>query len=778
MRQTASIEVLPVEDNPQNLERRRAELDLRESEERFRQLAENIQEVFWLTDLTAGRILYVSPAYETIWGRSCAELYASPQSWFEAIHPDDRGAVILAAAKQAQGVYDIEYRIIRPDGSVRWIRDRAFPVAGVAGNTDRVAGVARDVTDSKEAEKALTLFRSLVDHSSDTFEVIDPESGRFLDVNANGPAELGCTRAEYLALRVFDLDPGIDPSAWPKLVEQMRATGSVSGEGRHRRKDGTTFPIEFNAKLVRLDREYVVATVRNITARKLAEARVREQAEMLDHAYEAIIVRDIHTRRITYWNRGAERLYGWTAAEALNREITEVIFADPAAPDTTSGQLIRTGEMHGEFRPVTKDGRKLIVSGHLTLIRDSDGAPKSALVINIDITEQKSLEAQFLRSQRMESIGALAGGVAHDLNNILCPILMSVPLLRGELAPDLKNDVLSAIESAANRGTDMVRQVLTFARGAENKRVLVQLTHLIKEIVAIVRQTFPKSVNVAARYSEGVWPVEGDPTQFHQILLNLCVNARDAMPNGGNMTVAVENFTVDEQYAGMVPDAKPGPHVIIAVSDTGTGIPREIIDKIFDPFFTTKDPGKGTGLGLSTLIGIVRSHGGFVTVDSELGRGTTFRVFLPSTVSQATADPAAEPVSLPPGHGELILVVDDEEVISEVTRAMLEQYGYRALTAPDGTAALTVFVQHSKEIKAVLTDIDMPFMDGTALAHALRKMSPQTPVIAASGSQAESSREADLKELGVRTFLRKPYTTGKLLTVLRAVLDGETVEKV
>jgi PAS domain S-box-containing protein len=640
-------------------ERRRAAQYLRESEERFRQLAENINEVFWIKNVALDQVYYVSPAYEKIWGRPCEELYTFPLAWTEAMHAEDREEVMgTAATKMIEGTYDVEYRIVRPDGSIRWIRDRAFPVANPDGGIDRIVGVASDITGRKASEDAL----------------------------------------------------------------------------------------------------------------RESERRFREQARMLDHAHEAIIVRDIHTGRITYWNHGAERLYGWSAAEAEGQEIGELIFDEPSKPDIVSAGLLEHGEWHGEHNHVSKTGAPLIVSSNVTLVRDAQGMPKSALVIIIDITARKKLEEQFLRAQRMESIGTLASGVAHDLNNILAPILMSAPLLRNELPGDLRERIVGTIEASARRGADIVKQVLTFARGVEGERVLVQPVHLLNEMTKIVQETFPKNITIRPRYAEGAWAVEGDPTQLHQVLLNLCVNARDAMPGGGELAVTLENFTVDEQYAGMIPEAKPGRYVMIAVSDTGTGIPREILDKIFDPFFTTKEVGKGTGLGLSTVVGIVRSHGGFLTVESQPGRGTTFKIFLPASGGEETSVPEVGEKALPVGHGELVLVADDEECILRITETILVKNGYRVVSAIDGADALAIFAKRMGEIKVVLADVMMPVMDGVALSRVLRRMSPRTPVIACSG-QWEEARETKLKEAGVKMFLRKPYNMEKLLTALRQVLD-------
>jgi PAS domain S-box-containing protein len=752
---------------------------LRESEERFRLLAENIQEVFWITDPASSRMLYVSPAYERTWGRTRAELYASPDTWLDSIHPEDRQAVWRdVATGLTKGTYDVEYRIARPDGVVRWIRDRAFPVVQADGSVDRIVGVARDVTERKEAEDVLKeserRFREMLENVELIAMTLD-KAGRVTFCNDYMLKLTGWTREEVIGA---DWGGKFIPGS-PEITRLFHKTiesGAIPAHFQNpiQTRDGRLRDIVWNNTMLRDGAGKIVGTAsigEDVTERERAMARVREQAEMLDHAHEAIVVRDIHTRRITYWNLGAERLYGWTAEEAMGKDMGELIFAIPEAVDRVTRETIETGEWRGEHRQIAKDGRQLTVSSHVTLVRDADGTPKSALVINIDITSRKQLEEQLLRTQRLESIGTLASGVAHDLNNILSPIMMAAPMLREDLPGELKETLLGTIEASAHRGAEIVKQVLTFARGVRGERTLVQPAHLIDEMVKISAQTFPKSITVTSRHASGTWAVHGDATQLHQVLLNLCVNARDAMPNGGELVVSLENFTVDEQFAGMVAGSKAGPHVVIAVSDTGNGIPREILDKIFDPFFTTKEVGTGTGLGLSTVIGIVKSHEGFLTVESEPGRGTTFKVYLPASETQGAAGSAAENASMPMGHGELILVVDDEESIRKVTRTILEKHGYLVVTAADGTDALGIFAAQMQEIRVVLTDVMMPFMDGVALARVLHRMRPETPLIACSG-QCDEAREAKLREAGVRMFLRKPYTRGSLMAALRTVLGG------
>jgi CheY-like chemotaxis protein len=369
----------------------------------------------------------------------------------------------------------------------------------------------------------------------------------------------------------------------------------------------------------------------------------------------------------------------------------------------------------------------------------------------------------------MESIGTLAGGIAHDLNNVLAPILMSIELLRRQEKDPRRQDILSTIESSATRGADMVRQVLSFARGVEGRQMEVQVGHLLREIEKIANDTFLKTIRVRRDVPDDLWTVKGDPTQLHQVLLNLCVNARDAMPQGGSLTLSASNMLLDEQYAAMNIDAKPGPHVVIQVEDTGTGMSPEVMERIFEPFFTTKELGKGTGLGLSTTMAIVSSHGGFVQVQSEPGQGTQFRVFLPARTTTGASDAVVAENDLQQGNGELVLVIDDEAAVRQITRQTLELFGYRVLLAADGTEAVGMYATHKAEISVVLTDMMMPMMDGQSTIQILRRMNPDVRIIAASGLNT-GSMAAKATHAGVKHFIPKPYTAETLLNTLHQTL--------
>ncbi|WP_300933070.1 ATP-binding protein [Prosthecobacter sp.] len=421
---------------------------------------------------------------------------------------------------------------------------------------------------------------------------------------------------------------------------------------------------------------------------------------------------------------------------------------------------------------VRKDGSRVSVSLSMTGMLDDDGEITGYLGIVTDITEKKKLEQQFLRAQRIESVGTLAGGIAHDLNNVLTPIIMSIELLRLTHTNDRTLSILGSIECSAKRGADLVRQILTFARGVEGQRTELRAGPLIKEIQHFVQDTFPKNIYCVSNLPEDLPSFLGDATQLHQILLNLCVNARDAMPDGGSLTITAGCVVLDESTAAGQMDAKPGPYVTLSVSDTGAGIPSEVLDKIFDPFFTTKEVGKGTGLGLSTVLSIAKSHGGFITVTSEKNEETIFTIFLPAVpnTSSCNKQAPAEEQPMPLGKGELILIVDDEEAIRTTTRQTLEALDYRTLVAANGAEAVALYTQHSAEIAVVLTDMMMPVMDGPATIQMLQRINPDVKIIAASGV-AHLGGPAKVAEMGVRHFLPKPYTAQTVMTTLRLVIN-------
>ncbi len=517
---------------------------------------------------------------------------------------------------------------------------------------------------------------------------------------------------------------------------------------------------------------YAIERQRTEEHRQRAERKICEQAALLDIATDAIFVCDLH-QQISFWNKGAEHLYGWTAVEAIGRNGQDLLYkSNPQSLAQLNAAFIAVidkGEWQGELLKITKSDQEVIVESRWTLVRNDNSQPKSILIVDTDITEKKQLEAQFFRAQRLESLGTLASGITHDLNNILTPILAAAQLLPLKFpdADERSQQLLQILEINARRGASLVKQVLSFARGVEGKHLILQPNYLISELEKILRGTFPRSIELDIHIPPDLWAVSGDSTQLQQVLMNLCVNARDAMPTGGKLRIAIANQIIDDHYARLHLGAHSGPYCCITVTDTGTGIDRVTIDRIFEPFFTTKGPNQGTGLGLSTVLGILKSHGGFITVTSKLGKGTEFQVFLPAA---HTPELPNAPVMAPPiGYGELILVVDDEAPVREVIKTSLEAYNYKVVMAQDGIEAIAVYRQYQQHIRCVLMDIMMPSMDGTMAIRTIRKMDSQVKIIAISGLQWVDP-VIETPDSGMKKFLAKPFTTYELLETLRKTL--------
>jgi PAS domain S-box-containing protein len=512
-----------------------------------------------------------------------------------------------------------------------------------------------------------------------------------------------------------------------------------------------------------------------ITARKQAEAALSESEErfrsLIENATDLIAVVDA-TGRIEFQSPSAQRLLGYSPGEVLGHLVTDFIHPEDfrIAGEGIARALAQAAPKTVEYRIRHRDGRWRVFQS-IGRLMPQHGGRKLVVVNSRDVTETRELEAQFLRAQRLEAIGTLSSGIAHDLNNILAPMLMATGLLRGDMKDPRSRELIAMIETGAQRGASIIRQLLTFSRGIEGERVSVQWRHLIKEMAEIARETFPRNIAIAERVSRDLRSVSADATQLHQVLMNLCVNARDAMPDGGKLLLQAENVELTSANLPPHPAAKVGAYVQVAVSDSGTGIPPEIIEKIFDPFFTTKGFGKGTGLGLSTVLGIVKSHGGFITVKSATGEGTTFMVYLPAEPGgAATLEPPSERYPRR-GQRELILLVDDEESIRLATTSAVEQGNYLVLSAPSGEVALALFRERRADIRLVVTDLMMRGMGGQALVAALRALSPDLPIIAATGLEPGEKR-AELRALGVQEILMKPYDARQLLDAIGTALGA------
>ncbi len=734
------------------------------------------QDAIIVCDFDRSQVQYWNKGAEKLYGWTAEDVIGRDINEFVTADEIETCAMIKGLLRS--GEWNTEaYRTSRTGRQIA-VSSRATLARDSEGHPSAILFIHTDITERKLAEEQIHYQESLLRETGEIAKIGSwdynvatgrvywtPEVAGILGLTPETPSsmELGLSffRGEHLrkledAIRSaikeatpFDLQ--LEITAANEVQKWIRTVGHPV-----RDKEG---------EVVR-----VYGIFQDITAKKYNEDQLRDQAQLLDLTSDAILVSDFETGRILYWNKGAERMHGWTAEEALGEEVTDLLLLDEEAAREITREVTLKGEWSGEIRERTKDHRDITVSSRVTLVRNDSGQPISLLSIHTDVTEQKILESQFLRAQRLESVGTLASGVAHDLNNILSPIIMAGPLLDGDLKPEVRKAIVQTINTSARRGVDIVRQVLAFARGMKGQRLPLNCEQLIEEIASIAGETFPKSITITAKSKPGLWSALGDSTQLQQILLNLAINARDAMPAGGSLNILARNFMVDDSFASMTPGAKVGPYVLLRVSDTGTGIPKSIIDKIFDPFFSTKEVGKGTGLGLSTVLGIVKSHGGFIAVDSEPGRGTTIKVFIPASGANGAEETTDEEEIPPPsGNNEMVLLVEDEPNIRTVAKMLLLEAGYQVLLAEDGTEAIARYAEHRSTIKVVITDAVMPFLDGVALTRALRNLDPGIKVIGTSGN-SDDQRTNELKALGLHAFLTKPYDKHTLLRTLHQVL--------
>jgi two-component system cell cycle sensor histidine kinase/response regulator CckA len=626
----------------------------------------------------------------------------------------------------------------------------------------------------EELKKERYLMRMLMENLPDSVYFKDADS-RFIAVSESLARRCGRLPAELKGKSDHDLfaDETADVARGDEQGIMRSGNPVVNKEERELWRDGAVTWVSTTKLPLRDSSGKIIGTFgisHDITERKKTEEQLREQAEIISHAPLAIFICNLE-EQITYCNAGAVKLFGLTSDEFMGRVPAELVNEETAGVlEEGWKSAIATGAWTGEVATVMKSGRRVHCEFHRWRITDATGVPKGCLTIALDITEKKKLEEQFLRSQRLEAIGTLAGGVAHDLNNTLAPIMMGVEMLRDQLPGEAAT--FQMILDSAKRGADMVRLLLTYAKGSEGERISINPDRLLKEIVHLMKGSFPKSIKLVMKGASDLPPVLGDGTQLHQVLLNLCVNARDAMPEGGTLSLEADCLDVDSSTVGAPADLNPGRYVLLRVRDTGTGIPEEIMDRIMDPFFTTKGPEKGTGLGLSTVVGIVKGHGGSLMVDSKLGTGSTFTVYLPVASSVAETQPVSKVEVEFHGNGETVLFIDDEPAVRDVARAVMRRLNYKPLTATDGSDGLIQALLHRSELKAVITDVHMPHMDGLSFVRAFRKMMPETPVMLASG-RVEDEDRAGFAASGVVLQLEKPFTAPQLAQALNILLRSK-----
>lgn len=604
------------------------------------------------------------------------------------------------------------------------------------------------------------------------------ESGKTLEVNKAWEELTGYSREEAVGRTVVEL--GIyDEPTWKTIINEVKAKGYVRNqETVSRNKNGELQTLLASRELIEVQGEtHLLSMGVDITERKRYEEELRESEAFLRTMFESvpegikILSADGTILQINHTGMTL------TEADSLDQVIGKSIYDIIVPEDREKFRSLIKSVYQGkkemvEFEIIGLKGSRKNLETHAAPLYTTTGEIIGVLSVERDITERKKLELQLLRAQRLESLGTLASGVAHDLNNILSPITLAAQLLKKSVKGEKDISLINSIVMSAQRGADVVKQVLTFARGTEGGRSLLQSKYIVAEIEKIIKETFPRNITIKTDMPSNLWVINANSTQIHQVLMNLCVNARDAMPKGGTLSIKAENIILDEYFVHKYKGSAPGPHLVISVSDTGTGIPKELLPKIFDPFFTTKGIEQGTGLGLSTVYGIVKSHGGFINVYSEENKGTTFKVYIPAVLTEEDRAEQAAEEQIPAGNNETILVVDDEEALKEMLRASLEMFNYNVMTASDGAEAVALFVEHRHSIAAIVTDMMMPYMDGEAMIRAVHKIDPNVKIIATSGlTSGKNPEEAGIK---VHAFVQKPYTTQQLLKTLRNVLAAQS----
>lgn len=760
------------------------ERELQAARKRWQFAMESAGTGTWEWSSDSGEIWF-STEWKSMLGYTDQELPNRQEEWQSRVHPEDRPRVDKQVQRHLDGetpVYECEFRMRTKDGSYKWILARGVVVERHPDGRPRLAfGTHTDITDRKNAEARIVdalAFVQTILRTSPVGVLVYGADGRAVIANESAARIVGADVTALLRQNFRELESwrraGFLDAAERALATdrpETQKTPLLTTFGRQLQADVHFVPFDFRGT------RHLLVLISDETVERDALDNLRLLHAALEAAPSACVITNADGL-IEWVNPAFTRMTGYTAAEAVGQNPRMLRSGRHGAEFYRQfWEKIRSGEVwSGEISNRRKDGTTY--DEHMTVapVRGNDGVIRHFVAIKDDVTEQKRLERQLTRTQRLESIGMLASGIAHDLNNVLTPILLSVELLRAKYPDVDAGKYLDTVQTAAQRGAGIVRQVLTFARGMDGGECTeVQPRYLLKDLVRLIEETFPRNIEIAYDVPREVRAVLGDVTQLHQVLLNLAVNARDAMPEGGRLTLSARNATV--AAGGEPAQLKPGAYVVLAVSDTGTGIAPEVQEHMFEPFYTTKPRGKGTGLGLSTVYGIVRNHGGTIEVRTAPGQGSTFEVFLPAAPVAAVASGPVEAAPPLRGEGRRVLVVDDEESIRSVTTRVLGRHGFVPVQAVDGADGLRQYQAEPNGFAVVIVDMLMPRMNGIELVRAIRTLNPTQPVIVSTGlmtAETEPGLDIDLRGIGVRTLLRKPYGEEELMRSLTQELGAST----
>jgi len=765
-------------------EGKRAEDALRESEEKYRSIFDNaIEGMFQST--ADGRYLSVSPAF----ARMCG--FSSPEEMIREV-TDIARQLYVRPEEQAEikrfyahpGIikgFETQFR--RKDGGVIWIFITARSVRDESGKLLYYEGTGQDITERKRAEEALReseeRFRSTFEQAAVGIAHLAVD-GSFLLMNERFCDIVGYQYDEIPKLTFQDIMHPEDLQTDLAYERRMLADEirTYSMQARHLTKGGSIVWVNLTMSLVRgpsEDPDYFIAVMENITDRKLMEEELKETKEYLENVFEnsayGIGIVDEHGTFVK-WNKMAAELYGYSVQDLKGRSAFD-LYADTNEVGKMLKQLQRDGlvKAYG-INMKRKDGKIVSFDLSISLLKDRNDRTVGSVCVARSLEQQKSLQGQLLHAQKMEAIGTLAGGIAHDFNNVLQAVHGYAQLLLLGADKEARGDTeLREIVSAARRGAGLVKRMLTFSRKVESKRQPFCLNHEVEQVNTLLARTIPKMIEIELRLADGLRVVNADPVQMQQMLMNLAINAKDAMPEGGRLVIETRNVSLDEEYCKSHVGATLGEYVVLSMSDTGHGMDRKTLTRIFESFFTTKEPGKGTGLGLAVVYGVVKGHDGHIMCYSEPGEGTIFKIYLPVIERGAEAAEPSEAEGAVRGGNGVILLVDDEQSVLKLGERIFRSSGYTVLTALDGERALEIYRNQKELIHVVILDLIMPGMGGKRCLGELTKVNPEVKVIIASGFSTDGG-ERGLMAAGARGYVRKPYEIKQMLRVIRDVLDG------
>jgi PAS domain S-box-containing protein len=726
---------------------------------------------------------YISHNIERMIGYTAEMFIELPTFWMDHIHPDDRDGV-MEGLKNLSHIreHSHEYRFRSAEGSYRWIRDDFVVMRDQNGMIIELIGAWSDITESVAAAEDLTRERKFLDAIINTapvaFAVMDRQD-KVVRINSAFTSIFGFSADEAVGCPINQL-------VVPDTVTDDAVLCSTNGlnetdfslETIRRRKDGTLLNVEIHSAAFRFSEDIIsFAMYRDITDRVRADKMLQENKELLSRAFDeapfGMAMISLEGRYVKV-NQALSTMTGRSEEDLLGLSYRDITHPDDIAFGDRCMEELRTREvLKHEFqkRYIHKDGSTVFVNLNASTAKDSDGAPMYYIVQMENITLKRQFAEIERRSQRRESLGTMASGIAHEMNNILSPILTGTSLLKYKYDQPELRAFIETMEKSATRGSQIIRQILAYSRKAEGDSIVLYPLPVFEEFADLIHRTFPRNIHITLDVQPSSWRININPTLLNQVLLNIAVNARDAMPAGGMMEISVGNITIDEQYARQSPDAVPGRYLQCSIKDNGVGMTKEVMQRIFDPFYTTKGFGKGTGLGLFSSISIIKNLGGFLRLESEPGKGTTVKFLIPAYDSELSGSSEPGLISLADlrGNGEVIFVVDDDESVRSITISTLRSAGYEVHAAADGTEALAHFGKKGKDFDLILSDIAMPVLDGVSTIRTIRHMNPDINVVMMTGLKTREN-EVELKGMGITRFLDKPFTAETLLTVIADAL--------